>query len=173
MSNRLGKCGKYEERRQSPHFREFELILTASSAYQDARSHPCRDSCLQITQGIANADRSHHVQVMFFSCLEKQARFWFPARAFLIRCMRAHEGIVHPTSCQLNRLENTVMDRFSSFHRYDSPSHHRLIGHYDDFNRCVCQFCQSFQRSRQKQDILPAADIIRPIFNNHSIPVEE
>ncbi len=173
MINGFGKRLKYQERWEGPCFGQGVLFRSTPRAYQDSHSHTCRMSRFQVCQGITDANRLCQVQSMHLGCLQKQSGLGLATQTVILRSMWAHKRIIHSPACSINLFQNSFMDQQGSFHRYHPPAHRRLVGNKNHLDLRLGKNRQCPQRTLNKFNIFPSADIIRPVFNDDPIPVEE
>lgn len=173
----MGDCIKQgienQERPQPISFRQMKLVFAAPGPHQDAHPNPGIFCCLQIADSIADKDRRGKVKRITFPGLEKQAGFRFSTITVFLGGVRADECVIHPSTGCRDLLQDGGMDLERRLQRNDPPAHRRLIGDQDDFEWRAAKKAQSMQRLGKEDHILPGANIMVAIFDNHAVTVEE
>lgn len=173
MGNRISQRIKNQERLQLTGFGQVELSAAASGTHQDAHPNPGIFCCLQIADSIADKERRGKVERITFPGLEEQARFRFSTITVFLGGVRADERVIHPPAGCRDLFQDRGMDLHRPMQRNDSPANRRLVGDQDNFEWRVVKKPQRLQSLGKEDHILPGANVMVAIFNNHAVPVEE
>lgn len=149
------------------------MIETTTRAYEDILGNTSLLPGKNVTERITNQDRVLQVDRVLGGSLQDQPRFWLAAAAVILRGMGAHEDPIYPAARRLDFRNQPVIDLASSVLADQAPANRRLVGDHQDLKMTALDFNQCIEGLGINSYVRPGANIIRSIFDNHSIPVQE
>lgn len=149
------------------------MIQPTTRAYKNILSDSSFLPGENITEGIPDQDRVLQIDRVTGSSLQDQPGFRLTAAAVILGGMGAHEDTINPAARRADLCNQPVIDPPGNFLADQTPANRGLVRDHQDLVLAVFDSHQGIECLGINSYIRPGANIIRSIFNNHSVPVQE
>lgn len=150
------------------------LLLPASArAHQGQVSDTCGSPCQEVCGSIPHQEGARQVQAQGLGRLHDQARLGLAAGASFSRRMRAHVYGVNAPASLFHCGDQPLVDLGSGLERQQALTDASLVRNDHNFVGAVRQPGEGLQGLGEDFYLLPGADIIGPVFDQYTVPVQE